>query len=189
MATSIKRNVTIPTLSWIPALGMFGPIIYPRFIYEDTIFSMLMSGFEVYEHAVSGKYAGAKVKLTISNFNDPDRFAEDTSVTPKPIDVTKNYGAAVNGHAVAVDAATKTDMVKLKDEPASEEAEASIPKVATPIPGNMSKSQRKKAAKEAARAAAAAKAAEAASTEDDVDTDATTPVEDVVEATEDAVTE
>lgn len=185
MANTTKRNVTIPTLNWIPALGMFGPIVYPRFIYETTAFSMVMSGYEVYEHAVSGKYAGAKVKLTVNNFNDPDRFAEDTSVTPKPIDITKNFGAAVNGQAVAVDPTTKTDAVKLGDDNTSEEAESSIPKVATPIPGNMSKSQRKKAAKEAARAAAAAKAAEAASTEDDVDTD----TEDVAETTEETVTE
>lgn len=189
MMPSEKRYVTIPTINWIPPLSVFGPILNPRYLYESTVHTLVCSGFEVYEHAVTGKYAGAKVKLTVRNFSNPDRFAEDTSITPHVVDITKNFGAAVNGQAKAVDPTLSTDPVKLEAESDTED-EKTIPKVATPITGNMSKSQRKKAAKEAARAAAAAKAAESDTTGSDIIPDPTTEVDETtVETTEDTVTE
>lgn len=186
MDTNNKRYITIPTINWIPALGVFGPIIQPRSIAESTAFNLVCHGFELHEHAMSGKYAGATVRLTATNFYDENRFAEDTSVTPKIIDITKNFGAAVNGQAQAVDPIGKDAPVPVVAENTAETEAASIPKVATPIPGNMSKAQRKKAAKEAARAAAAAKAVASEETVEETEEVTETPAD---ETTDDTVTE
>lgn len=198
MSTTNTRNVTITTLNWIPALGMDGPIIFPRRINEEIVYKIVRSGFEVFEHAVTGPYAGKKIRLTVSNFYDEKRFAPEVKEAPTAVNTIKNLGAAVNGQAKVVESTTKNDPVPFTNEATAEETPV-VPKVATPINSTMSKSQRKKAAKAAAAAArAAANAAQEATEpeavldpsnteveEESVETDATeTVTEETEEVTE-----
>lgn len=187
MATTKTRYVTIRTLNWIPALGMFGPIVYPRYINEDSVYKIVRSGFEVHEHAVTGKYAGKDIKLTVSNFYDEKRFASEFDPTPTAVNTVKNFGAAVDGQAKVVDPTSKTDAIPVITEASATEEATVLPKVATPINSTMSKSQRKKAAKAAAAAARAAAMNSQESTEPEViPTPSNTEVEETpAEATED----
>lgn len=172
-----QRFITVPTINWIPAMSMFGPIVTPRYVSENTAYDLVRSGFTVVEHAASGKYAGSKVELTIQNFYDENRFASDTGNTVIN-KVDKNLGAAVNGQARAVDPMAKDAQIPISTVESESEAVAVIPNTASPIANAMSKSQRKKAAKEAARAAAAAKAAASESTEEEeIIPDPSTPIE------------
>ena len=89
------RRVKILTNGYIMPITMDGPIVSPIAIDDRTVFNLVRRGYNVVEVDT----ANAKsVKLTIDNFNDPNRFGETVPVQP----IFTTTGAAIDGEATPV---------------------------------------------------------------------------------------
>lgn len=89
------RKVKILTNGYIMPITMDGPIVSPILVDDSTTFDLVRRGYDVIEVS---PFDGSTVKLTISNFNDANRFNNITPAKP----VFTPTGSEVDGVATPV---------------------------------------------------------------------------------------
>lgn len=178
------RKITVGEIDYITPLRTYGPIITPTFYDESIVYQLVRRNYTVFEHSTEDATRGKKIKLTISNFNDPKRF-HDESV--KPMDRSNLTGVAAVGKATVVNPTAPSAPVDIPQEKTQDETPVAIPEGMTPAPevkeipaanpinnAGLTKKQRKELARKAAEEKAKA---EAANTEANAEADEQATVE------------
>ena len=187
------RRITIADSTLIHPIQTFGPLVTPRAFSEDVVYNLVRKGYKVDEYPMPTQQnvAVKHVRLTIANFNDPNRFNPE-KVAVKPVVSNEVItGTPANGTGSIVNPVAKDgpiDPNSSSDVETSNTAPTAIP-VANPI-GNagMTKAERKRLAREQREREAreAAEKAKLAENETVVDTQPTevTEAEEAAEVTE-----
>ena len=87
-----KIHILSPYRGYLAHVNVMGPIVHPLCVDKSVAAKILMNGAELYEYIPSTKKT---LKLTLSNINDPNRYAEldkkhvDTFVATAVTPVTK----------------------------------------------------------------------------------------------------
>lgn len=154
------RKVTFPEVKYIAPVSLYGPLITPTAYDEKLVYRAVQAGYKVIEHSIDPKTFGAKVELTIANFNDKDRFTGKTEKVKA--DKSAITGTFATGKANVVNPLAPDAPVNVSvNTPDAAPVSIPIPTAAPINTGNkMSKAERKAAAKAAKEAEAKAKANE-----------------------------
>lgn len=68
-----KIHILSPYRGYLAPVSVMGPIVHPISVNKSIAAKILMSGADVYEYIPSTKKT---LKLTLSNINDPNRYAD-----------------------------------------------------------------------------------------------------------------
>ena len=148
------RKIKILTNGYIMPITMDGPIVSPIVVDDKTVFDLVRRGYDVTEVS---QFDGSTVKLTVKNFNDPNRV--NSLIPAKP--VFTPTGSEVDGVARPV--------VPIS----SNITAAPTPNAINNVNESKTLTKAERKAKRRAEAEAARKAAEEAASEVKVDTDVT----------------
>ena len=186
------RKITVGEMDYITPLRTYGPIITPTFYDESIVYQLVRRNYTVFEHSTEDATRGKKIKLTISNFNDPKRFHDETV---KPMDRSNLTGVTATGKATVVNPTAPSAPVDIPQEKVQDETPVSLPEEAASAPevkeipaanpinnAGLTKKQRKELARKAAEEKAKADA-EKAEINDNADDQATTETPTTEETT------
>lgn len=82
-----KLHILSPYRGYLAPVNIMGPIVHPLIVEKSAVAKILMSGAEVYEYIPHSKKT---LKLTLTNLNNPNRYAELDAKVPEvaPVNVT-----------------------------------------------------------------------------------------------------
>ena len=80
--TNEKLRILCSHNGYITPVDMMGPIVQPKLVSKASVIKMLMLGYNV-EEVVKG--SKTKIKLTLSNINDPNRYGKKDESIVNPV--------------------------------------------------------------------------------------------------------
>lgn len=157
---------TVHAFGYIPELQRMGPVIPACNFPAGVIFNLVRRGYEVYEHnPVDQK---VKVRLTMANFNDANKFEGQVHVEPvapveeKKVEMPSNAEviaqAAMASEVPSVEETVEEPPVTVEPDVSVENDETPVEEAATP---QLSRKQRKALARQKAMEEKAAQEASA----------------------------
>ncbi len=143
---------SVHAFGYIPELQRMGPVIPACNFPAGVIYNLVRRGYEVYEHNPIDQKI--KVRLTLDNFNDTNKFADQIHTEPVVQVEEKKVETPSNAEVIAA-AAMAADVPSVEeavDEPAvTEEPEAVVEEetpVANDVAPQLSRKQRKALARQ-----------------------------------------
>lgn len=156
---------SVHAFGYIPELQRMGPVIPACNFPAGVIYNLVHRGYEVYEHNPIDQKI--KIRLTLENFNDTNKFADQVYTEPVVQVEEKKVETPSNAEVIAAAAMTAEvpSVEEAVDEPAVTE-EPSVVAVEDEIPVNdatpqLSRKQRKALARQKAMEEKAAQEASA----------------------------
>lgn len=146
---------SVHAFGYIPELQRMGPVIPACNFPAGVIYNLVRRGYEVYEHNPIDQKI--KVRLTLDNFNDTNKFAGQIHTEPVVQVEEKKVETPSNAEVIAAAAmvADVPSVEEVVDEPAvTEEPEVVVVEEETPVTNDatpqLSRKQRKALARQKA---------------------------------------